>query len=146
MPGKSVHVALLTTLAALAAGCGGGSSSSADAGPTTRGAARVPGLHIDSLHVAATEEDPAGRLSVRLENTGARPLEGLAVYYVVTDRTTGDHESYFRQLGALSIAPGGKRTVYFDLVRSSPNTLVVEVTVSARGSAVQTARVKTDVG
>lgn len=125
--------ALLATIALVAAGCGGGSSSDTSAGSTTKNASQVlpaqanpihnasraPGLRIDSVLVEnnvdpATKKDAADHLEIQLEDTGDRPLQGLEIYYEFTDRKTGDHEGYHTKLDGLSIAPGTKSTVHFD--------------------------------
>jgi hypothetical protein len=167
---------VLATLAIVTAGCGGGSSSSND---NSSGAAQVlpvqanpihnaakgAGLRIDSVLVEnnvdpATHKDAPDHLEIQLENTAKHSLRGIEVFYEITDPTTGDHEGYYRRLGALSIAPGSKRTVHFDdtgapyhypdnpysLYHSSKDALKVRVTVSARGVGVQSATVKKDAG
>jgi hypothetical protein len=123
--------AALATVALVAAGCGGGSSS--DTGSNGKNASRVlpvkanpihnpsraPGLRIDSVLVEnnvdpATRMDAADHLEIHLRNTGKRPLRGLEVYYEITDLTTGDHEGYYGKLGALSIPTHAARTIHFD--------------------------------
>lgn len=133
MTAKRTLGALLATVALVAAGCGGGSSSTGAGSTTTKGTSQVlpvqanpihntsttPGLQIDSVLVEnnvdpATKKAAADHLEIQLANTGKLPLSGLEVYYEFTDATTGDHEGYYRKLDALSIGPGATSTVHFD--------------------------------
>lgn len=110
---------------------------------------------------AAVEDnvDPAtgqaidDRLQLTLKNTGATPLDGVEVYYEMTDVVTGQTEAYYQKLDGLSIPAGQETTVYFDnqagpghypenqfsIYRSSTNEVDFAIQAAANGAKVATA-------
>lgn len=100
-----------------------------------------------------TKKPIADRLQLTLKNTSAHSLDGLQVYYTMTDSSTHRSESYYQALTGVMIAPGATTTVYFDnqpgaghfpentfsIYRTSQNKVVFSIEVSAKGVAVVTA-------
>lgn len=128
-------------------------------------AATATDLHIDSVLVE-NNEDTNGtavddHLEIAVSNSGTTELSDVEVYYTITDPTAGTSESYYTALPAdFTVPSGSNRVIHFDntgatdhfpvnqysLYHSSVNALDVEVQVSARGAAVQTATVAKDAG
>jgi len=93
------------------------------------------------------------RLQLTLKNTGTTPLDGLEVYYEMTDVVTGAMEGYYQKLDGLSIPAGQDATVYFDnktdpghypenqfsIYRSSTNEVDFAIQASAPGAKIATA-------
>ncbi|MBN9606008.1 MAG: hypothetical protein J0G30_05295 [Actinomycetales bacterium] len=135
-----------------------------DANPITN-ASTAPGL---SVTYAAVEDnvDPAtgGALNDQLEltirNDSASAATGLEVFYTMTDATTGQSESYYQDLGGLTIDAGTETTIYFDngtgtghypenrfsLYRSSTNQVDFTIEVSATDLAPAVATATKGVG
>jgi len=123
-------------------------------------------LVIDSVLVEnnvdpATGQDAADHLEIALTNSGTTELSGFEVFYTFTDPTDSLTESYYLALPTdFTIPAGGSRVVHFDdtgapdhfpenafsLYHTSLNALDVEVQVSAKGAAVQTATLQKDAG
>lgn len=123
---------------AVLAGCGGGSSPTADTGgrsPTATSAtgaavlpvptnpisntATAPGLTIARALVENNVDPATGKavgdhLEVALKNTSGSPLTDLEIYYRVTDPAKNVAEGYYSRLAGISIAPGQARTIHFD--------------------------------
>jgi hypothetical protein len=125
----------------------------------------VQSLKIDSVLVennvdasGATADD---HLEIALSNTGATDLGGVEVFYTFTDPTTAVAENYYTKLPSdFTVPAGGKRIVHFDdsgapdhfpvnkfsLYYTNTNAMDVNVVVSAKGAAVQTATIQKDAG
>ncbi len=110
---------------------------------------------------AAVEDniDPAtgqaidDRLELTLKNAGIGTLDGLEVYYEMTDVVTGQSEAYYQKLDGISIPAGSETTVYFDnltdpghfpendfsIYRSSTNEVDFVIQVSAANARIATA-------
>lgn len=98
----------------------------------------------------ATKKPIADRLQLTLKNTSTHRLDGLQVYYTMTDSGNHRSESYYQPLTGVTIAPGATTTVYFDnqpgvghfpentfsIYRTSKNKVVFSIEVSAKGVAV----------
>ncbi len=127
--------------------------------------ATAPTLHIDSVlvenNVDANGKAASDHLEVALSNTGATDASGIEIFYSIVDDAAGITENYYTKLPADVVVPaGGTRVIHFDktaapdhlpvnqfsLYYTSINPLVVSVTVSATGAAVQTTQVKKDAG
>lgn len=167
----------------LASGCGGGSSSTSSSRPPDTTAAtsavrvlpvpknpisnasRAPGLTITKVLVENNVSPETGKavsdhLEIALENTSAKPLGQIAVYYKITDPTKKLSEGYYTKLDGFTIAPGATRVAHFDetgakdhfpvnkysLYYTDENELVVEVTASAPNVKPATFTVKKDAG
>ena len=168
---------------ALASGCGGGGSpagSGSPAGTTTSTASgrvlpvpknpisntsQAPGLTITKALVENNVSPETGKgvsdhLEIALENTSAKPLGGIGVYYKITDPTKQVSEGYYSKLDGFTIEPGTTRVAHFDqtgakdhfpvnkysLYYTDKNALVVEVTASAPNVKPATFTVKKDAG
>lgn len=93
------------------------------------------------------------RLQLTIKNSGSTPLDGVEVYYEMTDIVTGQTEAYYQKLDGLSIPAGQETTVYFDnqaapghypenqfsIYRSSTNEVDFAIQVAANGTQVATA-------
>ena len=93
------------------------------------------------------------RLQLTLKNTGTTPLDGLEVYYEMTDVVTGQTEAYYQKLDGVAIPAGQETTVYFDnktdpghfpenqfsIYRSSTNEVDFAIQASAPGAKIATA-------
>ncbi len=128
-------------------------------------ASTAPGLTITKVLVEnnvapGTNTVVADHLEIALENTSAKPLDRIAIYYSITDRKKGASEGYFTRLDGFTIAPGATRVVHFDptgakdhypinkysLYYTDKNALIVDVMASADGVQPATATVKKDAG
>lgn len=125
----------------------------------------VPGL---SVSYAAVEDnvDPAtgaalsDQLELTIRNDSTQPATGLEVFYTMTDVTTRQQESYYQNLGSLSVAAGAETTIYFDngsepghypentfsIYRSSSNQVDFTIEVSAQNLATANATATKGVG
>ncbi len=186
----ALALAAIALMAAVASGCGGSGSSSASSTPTdttttpattssSSGSARVlpvaknpisnsstpAGLTITKVLVENNVAADTGKavddhLEIALKNTSAKPLDNVAVYYRITDKTKGATEGYYTKLNGLTIASGTTRVVHFDntgvayhypvnkysLYYTDKNALVVAVTASSPTVKVATFTVNKDAG
>lgn len=108
----------------------------------------------------ATGKGTDDHLEVALKNTGAKPLTGVEVYYLISDPKTKATEGYYAKLDAVTIAPGATEVVNFDntgrpghvpvnkysLYYTDKNALTIDVTASASGVKPATFTVKKDAG
>jgi hypothetical protein len=127
--------------------------------------ATAPGLTITKALVennvsAETGKAVSDHLEVALKNTNSAPLDGVEVYYVISDPSTKGSEGYYAKLAGFTIAPGATRIAHFDdtgakdhfpvnklsLYYTDKNALVVDVTASATGVKPATFTVKKDSG
>lgn len=180
--------AVLVITAAVASGCGssttsttsGGSATNAPAtsAPAAGGKAVLPvptnpianaatasGLTITKALVENNVAPDTGKttddhLEVALENTTAKPLDQVQVYYKITDPAKNVSEGYYAKLDGFTIKPGATRVVHFDntgktdhypvnkysLYYTDKNALTVNVTASAAGVKQATFTVKKDSG
>ena len=120
--------------------------------------ATAPTLEI-TYSMVEDNVDPAtgkaidDRLQLTLKNTGTAPLDGLEVYYEMTDVVTGQTEAYYQKLDGVTIPAGQETTVYFDnktdpghfpenqfsIYRSSTNEVDFAIQASAPGAKIATA-------
>ncbi len=175
---------------AVASGCGGGASSSASStsAPTTGTQASttpaagtdqvlpVPdnpisnsstgaGLTITKVLVENNVSPDIGKavddhLEIALENTSAKPLDHIEVYYKITDKAKAASEGYYTKLDGVTIQPGATRVVHFDntgatdhypvnkysLYYTDMNALVVDVMASSPSVKTATFTVTKDAG
>jgi hypothetical protein len=176
-------VALLAAvgLAAAPAGCGDDEepASSAPAKSESTGTKRVlpvaanpiandstaPGLAISKALVEnnvspETGKDVSDHLEVALENTTSKPLDGIEIFYKISDRTKGVSEGYYSKLDGFVIPPGATRVAHFDdtgrkdhfpvnkysLYYVDTNELIVDVMASAPTVKPATFTVRKDAG
>lgn len=112
----------------------------------------APGLTVTYAaaenNVDPNTHNPIGdQLELTLKNTSSSSLNGIEVYYEMTDVITKAKEGYYQKLNGIVIAPNHESTVYFDgknqpghyrenqfsLYRSSPNEVDFKIWVSAPG-------------
>lgn len=100
-------------------------------------------------------------LEIAVTNTGTTPLNAFEVFYTITDKATGDTESYYTKLPkSFELTGNSSRSIHFDgsnapdhfpdnrysLYHTSLNGLDVTVEVSAQGAAPQTFTAQKDPG
>ena len=178
---KALALVAIGLTTALASGCGGGGSSTSSAAPTTTepsagsgpvlpvpknpisNSSTAPGLTIRKVLVENNVSPDTGKavadhLEITLENTSAKPLDQIAIYYTITDKVKGASEAYYAELDGFTIEPGATRVVHFDdtgakdhypvnkysLYYTSKNPLVVEVTASSPPVKLAMFKVKKD--
>lgn len=124
-----------------------------------------PGLSVTYAAVQdnvdpATKKAIDDRLEITVKNSTRAAAAGLEVYYTMKDVTTGKSESYYQDLGSLTIAPNAETTVYFDktasaghypentfsIYRSSTNQVDFTIEVSATGLKPATAKASRGAG
>lgn len=150
------------TAPAASAPAASGTSASGPVLPVTSNPINTSGTATTlEITQAAVEDnvDPAtgqaidDRLQLTLKNTGTTPLDGVEVYYEMTDIVTGQTEAYYQKLDGLSIPAGQETTVYFDnqagpghypenqfsIYRSSTNEVDFAIQAAANGAKVATA-------
>lgn len=168
------------------AGCGGSSGSGSPSGSAGPGASppasatkqilpvadnpitnssTAPGLRITKVLVENNVSADTGKavddhLEVALKNSTSKPLDGLSVYYKITDPKTKDTEGYFTKLEKFTVPSGSTRVAHFDntgatdhyptnkfsLYYTDKNALVVDVTASSPNVKPATFTVKKDSG
>jgi hypothetical protein len=171
-----VPIALVASLSVVGlAGCASssptpGTAQSAAAGTASSGmvlpvdsnpivnTSTAPGLSIVSAAVEdnvdpVTKAPIADRLQLSVRNDTAKDLSGFEIYYVMTDVTTGQSESYYQDLTGFTVPAGATSTLSFDgqpgaghfpenqfsLYRSSTNQVDFTIELSATGVQVATA-------
>ena len=168
---------------ALASGCGGGGSSAGLGGPAATtswpasgrvlpvpknpisNTSQAPGLTITKALVENNVSPETGKgvsdhLEIALENTSAKPLGQVGVYYEFTDPAKNVSEGYYTKLDGFTIEPGATRVAHFDgtgakdhfpvnkysLYYTDKNALVVDVMASSPNVKPATFTVKKDSG
>ena len=129
----------------------------------------TPGLSVTYAAVEdnvdqATGQAISDQLELTIANATSTDVSGLEVFYTMTDATTGQSESYYQDLGALTVPAGSDVTVYcdngtgtgtgaghypentFSLYRSSSNQVDFTIEVSTPGLAPATAIATKGVG
>jgi hypothetical protein len=56
----------------------------------------------------------ADHLEISMKNTGTSDLSNFDMYYTVTDKVTGDKETYYQKLDSLTVKAGETNTIHFD--------------------------------
>ncbi len=177
--------AMLVAGALTLAGCSAGGTSApstpAQAGTTASGApstAPVLPVTVDPIKNASTapgltvskvmlqnNTDPSGaaisdRLQFTINDSTAKALTGVEVFYTMTDVKTKASESYYQKLDGLTVPANGSAIVYFDnsgkpghfpenkfsIYRSSLNKVDFTIEVSAPGLKIATAKGTKDAG
>jgi len=168
---------------ALASGCGGGGPSASSGGPASTNSSsasgrvlpvpknpisntsQAPGLTITKALVENNVSPETGKgvsdhLEIALENTSAKPLDQIGVYFKITDPTKKVSEGYYTKLDGFTIEPGTTRVAHFDqtgaqdhfpvnkysLYYTDKNALVVDVMASSPSVKPATFTVKKDSG
>lgn len=94
-----------------------------------------------------TQKALSDQLELTIDNATSSEATGLEVFYTMTDVTTGQTESYYQDLGSLTIPAKSSTTIYFDggtgvghypenkysIYRSSSNQVDFTIEVSAAG-------------
>lgn len=142
---------------AAADGASSGTVLPVDSNPITN-TSTAPGLSVVSAAVEdnvdpTTKAAITDRLQVTVRNGTAKELSTFEIYYVETDVTTGQKESYYEALTGFTVPAGGTSTLSFDgetgpghfpenqfsIYRSSQNQVDFTIEVSAGGVQVATA-------
>ena len=187
--GTALALTAIGLAVAVASGCGGGgsSASSTPAPTTTAPTATIPsggigqvlpvakspisnsstaaGLTITKVLVENNVAPDTGKavgdhLEIALENTSAKPLDQIAIYYTITDKAKARSEGYYSKLDGFTIQPGTTRVVHFDntgvtdhypvdkysLYYTDKNALVLDVTASSPTVKVATLTVRKGAG
>lgn len=167
---------------ALASGCGGGGSPAGSGGSTATtssasgrvlpvpknpisNSSTAPGLTITKALVENNVSPETGKgvsdhLEIALENTSAKPLDRIGVYFKITDPAKKVSEGYYTKLDGFTIQPGATRVAHFDqtgakdhfpvnkysLYYTDKNALVVDVMASSPSVKPATFTVKKDSG
>ena len=172
---------------ALASGCGGGGSSASSSGPAAAtsssssssasgqvlpvpknpisNSSTAPGLTITKALVENNVSPETGKavsdhLEIALQNTSAKPLDRIGVYFQITDPAKKLSEGYYTQLDGFTIEPGKSRVAHFDqtgakdhfpvnkysLYYTDKNALVIDVMASSPTVKPATFVIKKDAG
>jgi hypothetical protein len=149
---------------------GDGVADAADKAPTTvdvqpqpssgAGALKIADILVENNYDSVAKKDAPDHLELQLENTSNKDINDIVVYYVITDASNGQSESYLQPLTGLVLKPGDTQTVHFDQAtgvnhfRANPNGMYYRsadelrftVTVSAPGFQAQGVQAKKDAG
>lgn len=120
--------------------------------------ATAPDLQITYAAVEDNVDPATGKaiddcLELTLKNTGTTTMDGIEVYYEMTDIVTGQKEGYYQKLDGVSIPAGQETTVFFDdqnlpghfpdnqfsVYRTSTNEVDFAIQASAPGAQIATA-------
>lgn len=149
---------------------GDGQNDLVDSAPTFAENPITPGGATPSFQIAealvennfdpATGRDAPDHLELLVVNHGAATLEGLTVYYTITDHDDGRVEAYARTLDSFSVPPNREERLHFDDAtiaghfRANPNGIystseaakMFSVTVAAAGMAPVNVEIAKDAG
>jgi len=113
-----------------------------------------------------TKKDIPDHLEISLNNPAAVGVQGLQIFYTITDSTSGKTESYYRNLSAFKFPANSPMVLHFDskgspdstlpgdhfrlnpnsLLYKSPNAKTMTIEIAATGFQPSTLSIKKDAG